>query len=801
MALGQKHAAPFIEDAVADAGRRGRATRIVGLVLAPHYAARLGRRVPGAPARRGRRARGVPVRRDRQLAPRADLPRLPRRRRARRRSRRCPSARRCCSPPTPCPSGCWSTTRTPTSCAPRPSAVAEAVGLDRWAGWSLCWQSAGRTPEPWRGPDILEVIRRPRRDRSGRRRARVPAGLRERPPRGGLRPRHRGRRRWPTRSGWPSPAPGSSTTTRPCSARWPTGSVAARAVTRRSSSSAAGSPGSSPPATLAVAGAVGHRRRARRRSAARCGPRRSTAARSTRRPTPSSPGCPRASSCAARSGSRATSCPRPQRRAHVWSRGALRRLPEAPGARRAHRPRRAGRLRRSSPPRASSAAGRDLTDAARSRPTGDVTHRRAAPRPARRRGGRAARRPAGRRHQRRRHRPAEPGGHRAAARRRRPQRRALAHRGLPGAAGQRGRHQPRRCSSPRGRAWARWSTPCVADLDGARRRPSGRPRSSGSSDDGRRLAGRPRRTADACAADGVVLAAPGRRQRPTLVAPARGPRGHAASAAIPYASVALVGARRATARPSTAPLDGSGFLVPRGRGPHGHRLLVDVGEVAPPRRRRHGLAARRRSGATATTRALAPRRRRARRRRPRRPRATLMALRGPPVEARVTRWPRSFPQYRPGHLDRVAAIEADLAAATPDARGGRRRPARPRRPRLHPPGRRRHPPRPRRPRRLTPQPPQLGCERPRSCRSSHPSSRCQPPQLVVLRGDFRQSAPQGRLEASPIRNMWCSVAVFACQDHKLRRLDGRRRVRSGRGGSSRRTRGRGAGRRGRPSGR
>jgi ferrochelatase len=24
--------------------------------------------------------------------------------------------------------------------------------------WDLAWQSAGRTPEPWRGPDILEVI-------------------------------------------------------------------------------------------------------------------------------------------------------------------------------------------------------------------------------------------------------------------------------------------------------------------------------------------------------------------------------------------------------------------------------------------------------------------------------------------------------------------------------------------------------------------------------------------------------------------------------------------------------------------
>ncbi len=36
-------------------------------------------------------------------------------------------------------------------------AVASAAGLgdDRWG---LAWQSAGRTPEPWLGPDILEVI-------------------------------------------------------------------------------------------------------------------------------------------------------------------------------------------------------------------------------------------------------------------------------------------------------------------------------------------------------------------------------------------------------------------------------------------------------------------------------------------------------------------------------------------------------------------------------------------------------------------------------------------------------------------
>ncbi len=37
--------------------------------------------------------------------------------------------------------------------------VAGEVGLSPWPEWALAWQSAGRTPEPWRGPDVLEVIR------------------------------------------------------------------------------------------------------------------------------------------------------------------------------------------------------------------------------------------------------------------------------------------------------------------------------------------------------------------------------------------------------------------------------------------------------------------------------------------------------------------------------------------------------------------------------------------------------------------------------------------------------------------
>lgn len=42
-----------------------------------------------------------------------------------------------------------------------------------------------------------------------------------------------------------------------------------------------------------------------------------------------------------------------------------------------------------------------------------------------------------------------------------------------------------------------------------------------------------------------------------------------------------------------------------------------------------------------------------------------MALRGRPREVRVSEWPASFPQYRVGHLARVEAIDAGLAATMP----------------------------------------------------------------------------------------------------------------------------------------
>jgi protoporphyrin/coproporphyrin ferrochelatase len=37
-------------------------------------------------------------------------------------------------------------------------AIAARLGLEESTDWSIAWQSAGRTPEPWLGPDVLAVI-------------------------------------------------------------------------------------------------------------------------------------------------------------------------------------------------------------------------------------------------------------------------------------------------------------------------------------------------------------------------------------------------------------------------------------------------------------------------------------------------------------------------------------------------------------------------------------------------------------------------------------------------------------------
>lgn len=154
--LGQKHAAPFIEDAVAALAGEG-VELVVGLVLAPHFAAAsVGQyqdRLGAAATQRGLRAAGID---SWHLEPAylaflttavADALRtLPERTKVLFTAHSLPERALVDDP-------------YPDELRASATAVAAAAGLDPWAGWSLCWQSAGRTPEPWRGPDILDVIR------------------------------------------------------------------------------------------------------------------------------------------------------------------------------------------------------------------------------------------------------------------------------------------------------------------------------------------------------------------------------------------------------------------------------------------------------------------------------------------------------------------------------------------------------------------------------------------------------------------------------------------------------------------
>jgi len=161
-------------------------------------------------------------------------------------------------------------------------------------------------------------------------------------------------------------------------------------------------------------------------------------------------------------------------------------------------------------------------------------------------------------------------------------------------------------------------------------------------------------------ADGVVLATAAHTSA-TLLRP-HAPNGAALLAGIPYASVAMISIAVDPAAIERE-LDGSGYLVPRIEGrtitacswatskwPHltvdGTVLLrVSIGRDGDDR----ALSL---SDDALVTAALADLR-------------DTMALRGEPREVRVTRWPSSFPQYRPGHLDRVAKLETDLATALP----------------------------------------------------------------------------------------------------------------------------------------
>jgi ferrochelatase len=156
--LGLKHADPKIEDAVDQLAAQGFA-RIVGVVLAPHYSAfSIGQylgRMQAAAEPHGIATGGVET----WATEPAFLDFLERSLRARLRA--LPERTRIVFTAHSLPSRIVeSGDPYPTQLRATAEALAARLGLDEGIGWEIAWQSAGRTPEPWLGPDILDVIDR-----------------------------------------------------------------------------------------------------------------------------------------------------------------------------------------------------------------------------------------------------------------------------------------------------------------------------------------------------------------------------------------------------------------------------------------------------------------------------------------------------------------------------------------------------------------------------------------------------------------------------------------------------------------
>ena len=157
VALGLKHAAPSIEDGLRGLTRGGSGVEeVVGLVLAPHYSAfSVGQyleRAESAGATEGVHVSGI---RSWHLEPayleflaaavRRQLADLPTETTVLFTAHSLPE--RILATGDPYPEQLRATA----------TAVAERAGLAASA-WDVAWQSAGRTPEPWLGPDVLVAI-------------------------------------------------------------------------------------------------------------------------------------------------------------------------------------------------------------------------------------------------------------------------------------------------------------------------------------------------------------------------------------------------------------------------------------------------------------------------------------------------------------------------------------------------------------------------------------------------------------------------------------------------------------------
>jgi ferrochelatase len=157
VALGNKHAALFLEDAVAELADAG-VERVVGLVLAPHYSrgsvGEYHARAGEAAETRGLGYSGIDRWHDAPAWRHAQAERV-------RMARAMLSAAAdrtivlftAHSLPERVLEG------DPYADELEESAAAIAKRADLGDAWRLGWQSAGRTPEPWRGPDIVDVLR------------------------------------------------------------------------------------------------------------------------------------------------------------------------------------------------------------------------------------------------------------------------------------------------------------------------------------------------------------------------------------------------------------------------------------------------------------------------------------------------------------------------------------------------------------------------------------------------------------------------------------------------------------------
>jgi ferrochelatase len=153
--LGTKHAAPFLEDAVAALAGRG-VERIVGLVLAPHYSrgsvGEYHSRAGGAASSLGVTYAGIDSWHDSDAWLDAQAARV------RSALAGLPDATEVLFTAHSLPERVLEGDPYADELAASARAIAARAGLDG-GRWRLAWQSAGRTPEPWRGPDVAEVIR------------------------------------------------------------------------------------------------------------------------------------------------------------------------------------------------------------------------------------------------------------------------------------------------------------------------------------------------------------------------------------------------------------------------------------------------------------------------------------------------------------------------------------------------------------------------------------------------------------------------------------------------------------------